>query len=73
MAGLVARVNQQSGKWAGFINPTIYANPSLCRDIVKGDNKTTSGHAGYTAGKGWDACTGWGVLSNLNGAAHVVA
>jgi kumamolisin len=65
MAGLVARVNQQKKKWAGFINPTIYASPTLCRDITVGDNKTTSGHKGYTAGPGWDACTGLGVLSRF--------
>ncbi|WP_426671110.1 S53 family peptidase [Mucilaginibacter sp. McL0603] len=67
MAGLIARVNQQKGQWAGFINPTIYAaNPSMCRDIIQGDNKTTSSHTGYTAGPGWDPCTGLGVLSNIS-------
>lgn len=65
MAGLIARVNQQKGKWAGFINPTLYAKPALCRDITVGDNKTTKTHTGYTAGKGWDGCTGLGVLSKF--------
>jgi len=65
MAGLVARINQQKKKWAGFINPTIYASPTICRDITVGDNKTTSGHTGYTAGPGWDPCTGLGVLSRF--------
>ena len=66
MAGLIARVNQQKAKWSGFINPAIYAaSPSICRDITQGDNKTTSGHTGYTAGPGWDACTGLGVLSKF--------
>ena len=65
MAGLIARINQQKGTLAGFINPAIYADPSSCRDITEGNNKTTSAKEGYTAGKGWDACTGLGVLSKF--------
>ncbi len=65
MAGLIARINQQKGKWVGFINPTLYSTPSLCRDITVGDNKTTSANTGYTAGPGWDACSGLGVLSKF--------
>jgi len=65
MAGLIARVNQQKGKPVGFINPALYANPKLCRDITQGDNITTSTNEGYSAGPGWDACSGWGVLSGL--------
>jgi kumamolisin len=65
-AGLIARINQQNGKWAGFINPILYAaKPSLCRDITVGNNRTTTGNKGYDAGAGWDACTGLGVLSRL--------
>lgn len=65
MAGLIALINQQKGKSAGFINPTLYSTPNLCRDITSGDNKTTKTNTGYSSGKGWDACTGWGVLSQL--------
>ena len=65
MAGLIALTNQQKGKAAGFINPSIYSTPNLCRDITVGDNKTTKTNTGYTAGEGWDACTGLGVLSQL--------
>ncbi|HUI09231.1 MAG TPA: S53 family peptidase [Bacteroidota bacterium] len=65
VAALIARVNESKGKPAGFINPTLYADPSLCRDITQGDNTTTSTHKGYRAGPGWDPCTGWGVLSGL--------
>jgi len=64
-AGLIACLNQQSGKWAGFINPTLYANPSLCRDITSGNNRTADGNKGYDAGAGWDACTGLGVFNKL--------
>jgi kumamolisin len=55
-AGLVARLNQAEGSPLGFVNPTLYrppANDSL-HDITSGDN------GGYSAGPGWDACTGWG-------------
>lgn len=65
MAGLIALLNEQNNKPSGFIHPTIYATPSLCRDITSGNNKTTSAGTGYTAGPGWDACSGLGVLSKL--------
>jgi kumamolisin len=65
MAGLIALVNEKNGKSAGFINPQIYSTAGSCRDIIKGDNITTSTNKGYKAGKGWDACTGLGVLSKL--------
>ena len=64
-AGLIARLNQQKGKPSGFINPVIYANPSLARDITVGNNDTTADNKGYTAGPGWDACTGLGVISKF--------
>ena len=65
MAGLIALLNQQNKKPSGFIHPQIYSTPGLCRDITSGNNKTTSAGTGYTAGPGWDACTGLGVLSKL--------
>lgn len=65
MAGFIALVNEKNGKSAGFINPAIYASANGCRDITKGDNITTSTKKGYKAGKGWDACTGLGVLNKL--------
>ncbi|MFI5157882.1 MAG: S8 family serine peptidase [Sphingobacteriales bacterium] len=65
MAGLMALLNQQNKKSAGFINPQLYNNVGLCRDITEGNNKTTSKNTGYTAGPGWDACSGWGVLNKL--------
>ena len=72
MAGLLALINKQNGKPAGFIHPQLYANPGLCRDIDIGDNKTTSKNTGYSAGPGWDACTGFGVLSKLQMVAEEV-
>jgi kumamolisin len=52
-AALVARINAKTGKHAGFINPTLYASGVL-RDITQGNN------GAYSAGPGWDACTGLG-------------
>jgi kumamolisin len=54
-AALVALLNQQLGKPLGFANPALYqAGESVFRDIVTGNND------GYSAGKGWDPCTGLG-------------
>ncbi len=65
MAGLIALINEQKNTPAGFIHPQLYKTPALCRDIVSGNNITTSAKTGYTAGPGWDACTGLGVLFKL--------
>lgn len=73
MAGLIALINQQSQKKAGFINPLIYSTPGLCRDIVHGNNITTSSKLGYNAGPGWDACTGLGVLNKLSSNSGTIA
>lgn len=55
-AALIALVNAQAGKAAGFLNTKLYAaaaKPGF-RDITSGNN------GAYTAGAGWDACTGLG-------------
>ncbi len=55
-AGLVAVANQQLGTNVGFINPVIYSAKAS-----GGFNDITSGSNGaYSAGPGWDACTGLG-------------
>lgn len=60
-AGLVARIAQQTGKRLGLLQPTLYESvapgkpvPAL-RDITSGSN------GAYSAGPGWDPCTGLGV------------
>jgi kumamolisin len=55
-AGLVAVANQQLGAEVGFINPAIYAAKaaSAFNDITQGNN------GAFSAGPGWDACTGLG-------------
>jgi kumamolisin len=76
-AGLIALANQQNGKSAGFIQPAIYAAKasSAFNDITKGTNYIGS-PVGFTAGKGWDACTGLGspiapkVITTINPASQ---
>jgi len=56
-AGLVALLNQQFNTRLGFINPLIYALP----EPNNGFNDITQGSNGsYSAGPGWDPCTGLG-------------
>jgi kumamolisin len=67
-AGLVALANQKRGAPVGLLQPLLYANPKLLRDVTSGDN------GAYRAGPGWDACTGLGspraaeLVSALSGA-----
>ncbi len=62
-AGLVARINQALGKPVGYLNPLIYpsavSSDGAFHDITSGNNDLNN-VGGYSAGKGWDACTGWG-------------
>jgi kumamolisin len=55
-AGLVAVANQQLKTQVGFIQPAIYAAKAAAgfNDITQGDNPA------FSAGPGWDACTGLG-------------
>jgi kumamolisin len=59
-AALIARVNQLSGKSAGFLNPQLYQNSKALHDITSGNN------GDFAAAAGWDACTG---LGSPNGSA----
>jgi len=61
MAGLIALSNQKLGRSVGFINPKLYAAKStVFKDITQGNNNTAK-VGGYSAKKGWDACSGLGV------------
>jgi kumamolisin len=56
-AALIALVNQSVGKPAGLVNPQLYANFTTADDF----HDITSGNNGaYSAGPGWDACSGLG-------------
>ncbi|APA09411.1 hypothetical protein sscle_05g041810 [Sclerotinia sclerotiorum 1980 UF-70] len=59
-----ARIN--AGKAAiGFVNPVLYAHPSVLNDITSGGNQGC-GTAGFTAVKGWDPVTGLGTPNYPN-------
>ncbi len=61
-SGLIALINGQLAKPLGFVNPALYADTpgsTAINDIVSGNN------GAYSAGPGWDACTG---LGSPNGA-----
>jgi len=56
-AALIALLNQQYGKPLGFVNNALYAGTVAAKalhDITSGNN------GAYTAGPGWDPCTGLG-------------
>ena len=57
-AGLIARMNQYLGDGGtSFLNAVLYGDPltqQTFRDITSGNNGS------YSAGQGWDPCTGWG-------------
>jgi kumamolisin len=65
-AGLLARINQSLGKNVGYLNPLLYTKnvEAALHDITAGNNGT------YSAGPGWDACTG---LGTPDGAALLAA
>jgi kumamolisin len=56
-AGMIALINESIGKPVGFLNPLLYQDAAAARDL----NDITIGNNGaYSAGSGWDACTGLG-------------
>lgn len=62
-ASLLTRINDErlkAGKGTvGFVNPTLYKNPSAMHDITVGSNPGC-GTNGFSASKGWDPVTGLG-------------
>ncbi len=64
-AGLIALLNQQLGQPVGFLNTVLYQiGETAFNDITQGNN------GDYSAGPGWDACTG---LGSPNGTALLQA
>jgi kumamolisin len=59
-AALAALLNEKLGTPVGFLNPKLYTlNEAGFRDITSGTNDD-GGLGYYSAGTGWDACTGLG-------------
>lgn len=64
-AGLVAVLNAELGVNVGCLNPLLHAasdadRASLFTAITEGDNKMSDTAAGFSAGPGWNPCTGFG-------------
>lgn len=61
---LVNEARQEHGRSRlGFVNPKLYAlaaGGGLFNNITEGSNRPSGDYPGYDAGKGFDACTGWG-------------
>jgi kumamolisin len=57
-AGLFALINAKAPKPVGQPHATLYAHPQAFRDTTSGNNEDNG--VGYSAGPGWDACTGLG-------------
>lgn len=53
-AALLARINATRGTSVGFVNAKLYAQSGAFNDVTSGSN------GDYSAGPGWDACTGLG-------------
>ncbi|MFC5865004.1 hypothetical protein ACFPT7_22035 [Acidicapsa dinghuensis] len=60
MASLVALINQAKKKNVGFLNPFLYSMAGVTKDVTQGTNGFPPSVQGYSAGAGWDACTGLG-------------
>jgi kumamolisin len=73
-AGLIARINQQlaqmpGAKAVGYFNPLLYQKlgpTSAFNDITRGSNDAHGDLGAYSAGPGWDPCTGWGSPNGVN-------
>jgi kumamolisin len=62
-SGLIALLNEKLGKPLGFFQPTLYglsASKQALHDITQGSNGS------FSAGPGWDACTGLGSPSGAS-------
>lgn len=71
-AALTALLNESTGTPIGFINPLLYRTnlKGTLNDVTVGNNDPNGLVGAYTAGVGWDPCTGFG---SPNGAAILAA
>jgi kumamolisin len=60
-AALISRLAQASGQRFGLIQPTLYAGVSPGAGVAGFRGITTGNNGAYSAGPGWNACTGLGV------------
>jgi kumamolisin len=59
-AALVGRLAQATGKRFGLIQPALYAGTRPGVDVAGFRDITSGNNGAYSAGPGWDACTGLG-------------
>jgi len=67
-AGLVALLNQSLGRRLGFLNPQLYGairQAGALHAITEGDNNYEETAPFYSAGPGWNACTGLGTPDGM--------
>jgi kumamolisin len=65
-AALVSRLAEATGKRFGMLQPILYKGITPGHDVAGFHDITSGNNGSYTAGRGWDACTG---LGTPNGAA----
>jgi kumamolisin len=59
-SALLARLAQATGKRFGLLQPLVYAGVSPGADVAGFRDITSGNNGAYSAGPGWDACTGLG-------------
>jgi kumamolisin len=60
-AALVCRLAQALGRRPGFLPPALYGGVTAGRPVPGFRDITSGSNGAYSAGTGWDACTGLGV------------
>ena len=59
-AGLIARLAQATGRKFGLLQPIVYSGVTRGTDVPGFNDITIGNNGAYSAGPGWDACTGLG-------------
>ena len=59
-AALVSRLAEATGQRFGLIQPALYAGVTPGADVAGFRDITSGNNGAYTAGPGWDACSGLG-------------
>jgi kumamolisin len=59
-AALISRLAEATGQRFGLIQPTLYAGLTPGADVAGFRDITSGNNGAYSAGPGWDACTGLG-------------
>jgi kumamolisin len=60
-SALIARLAQATGQPFGLIQPALYAGITPGSDVAGFRDITSGNNGAYSAGPGWDACSGLGV------------